>query len=207
MKRVTCLLAVFLYLLCIHASSFADTIKLPSGLVEIEEEAFYQDTSITEVEVPAGTKRIGARAFANSGLRRIFLPDTIEEIDPTAFDNLPQGFVAVPIRTESMTIDGKNYTATYFGQRDISLWDEPWYEKYSYQDFWRIENAYEDFKDYKRFGGNYPGIMYPMPVEAGQVYVIDYTLKSGGTERRLMRCDGDIYEPEGRPNTHAFVVD
>ena len=95
MKKIACILIVFVCLLCIHTSSFADSIKLPSGLIEIKEEAFYQDTNITEVEVPAGTKSIGARAFANSGLQRIFLPDTIEKIDPTAFDDLSQGFVIV----------------------------------------------------------------------------------------------------------------
>ena len=116
------------------------------------------------------------------------------------------GFITdAPIRTETMRINGKDYTATYYGQRDISTWTGSWYEKYSYQDFWRIENAYEDFKDYNRVGGNYPGIMYPMSIEAGQVYVIDYTLKSGGTERKLMRCDGYILEPVGELNTYEIT--
>lgn len=92
MKRIACILIVFICLLCIQTSSFADSINLPAGLVEIKEEAFYGDTSITEVTVLEGTTTIGPRAFAYSGLQKIFLPESVENIDLTAFDGLPESF-------------------------------------------------------------------------------------------------------------------
>ena len=92
MKRIACVLTIFGCFLCIQTSSFADSVTLPSGLIEIKEEAFYQDISITEVTVPDGARTIGPRAFAYSGLQKIFLPESIETIDPTAFDGVPADF-------------------------------------------------------------------------------------------------------------------
>ena len=95
MKKIICFLVVLVCLLCFQTNSFADSVSLPAGLISIDEEAFYQDSNITEVVVPDGAKTIGARAFANSGLQKISLPETIESIDPTAFDNLSQDFIIV----------------------------------------------------------------------------------------------------------------
>ena len=95
MKKIACLLAMFICFLLISVISFADVVKLPDDLTEIKEEAFCGDTSITEAIVPKGTKTIGARAFANSGLRRINLPASVNSIDATAFTGVPQDFLIV----------------------------------------------------------------------------------------------------------------
>ena len=63
-------------------------LRLPSSLKIIEEEAFYGDTSIGKVIVPEGATEIGERAFANSSLTEINLPDTLTSIADTAFEGL-----------------------------------------------------------------------------------------------------------------------
>ena len=95
-----------------------------------------------------------------------------------------------PLRTDIITINGKNYSASYFGQEDISSWSDT----AARRDFWRLEDAYSDFSSYPLQYNWLPSLDYPMPVEPGQVFVIDYTLKAGGTERTLMRCDGELYD-------------
>ena len=95
MKKIACILIVFACILCIHTSSFADSVNLPAGLVEVKEEAFYGNTSITEVRVPEGTTTIGPRAFSHSGLRKIYLPASVNSIDSTAFNDLTQNFMIV----------------------------------------------------------------------------------------------------------------
>ena len=95
-----------------------------------------------------------------------------------------------PLRTDIITINGKNYTASYFGHEDMSSW----HNVYASRDFWRLEDAYYDFSSYPLQYNWLPSLDYPMPVEPGQVFVIDYMLKTGGTERTLMRCDGELYD-------------
>ena len=56
----------------------AATLTLPADTKVIEEEAFYGDTSLDEVVLPEGIERIGERAFANSSLRKINLPDSLQ---------------------------------------------------------------------------------------------------------------------------------
>ena len=108
-----------------------------------------------------------------------------------------------PIDTEGMVIGGKYYTATYYGYQDMSYW----HEDVAGRDFWRLENAYQDFAACPLTGEWLPQGDYPMPIAAGQVFVIDYTFKNGGTTRRLMRCDGDTYEGDGQYNTHGFYIE
>ena len=47
-----------------------------------------------------------------------------------------------PLATETITVNGKRYTASYFGEEDISK-----ISGYKTRKFWRLENAYQDFKD------------------------------------------------------------
>lgn len=92
MKKLSCLFAVLSFLLSIHIIALADSVILPDTLEEIEEEAFFLDSSITDVTIPYGTKVIGPRAFANSGLKTILIPGTVNQIDSTAFDGLSDAF-------------------------------------------------------------------------------------------------------------------
>lgn len=69
MKRV---FAVFFLVCIIFLTGVANaaTLRLPNGLKEIEEQAFYGDTSIDEVILSEGIITIGNQAFANSSYGR-----------------------------------------------------------------------------------------------------------------------------------------
>ena len=45
-----------------------------------------------------------------------------------------------PLRTDTLTIAGKSYTASYFGEQDISDWSD-----YASREFWRVEGGYDAF--------------------------------------------------------------
>ena len=108
--------------------------------------------------------------------------------------------VDVSIYTETISIGGKNYTASYFGK-----WGSPPNSPYANRSFWRLENAYNDFKDNRYAGESLYERNYPMAIEAGQIYIIDYTLRNGGRERKIMRNDGIIQE--GQQQTYAIIVE
>lgn len=108
----------------------------------------------------------------------------------------------LPIRIDSQTVEGKTYRASYYGSEDMSSW----HDSYSDREFWRLEDAYSDFSNHSQTGNWLPSSNYPMLVEAGQVFLIRYTLKcNGGTEYVVMRCDGDYRN--GMLNTHEILVD
>ena len=92
MKKLYCLFAVLIFSLVVHANAFADSVNLPEILNNIEEEAFFHDMRITDVMIQEGAKVIGPRAFASSGLKSIYLPTTVDQIDSTAFDDLSETF-------------------------------------------------------------------------------------------------------------------
>ena len=64
----------------------AAVLTLPSGVKTIEAEAFFGDTSLDEVVLPSGIKKIGDYAFANSSIKKINLPKSLTTISNTAFN-------------------------------------------------------------------------------------------------------------------------
>lgn len=44
---------------------------------------------------------------------------------------------------------------------------------------------------------------YPMPIEAGQVFVLGYTRKDGTSERKYYRSDGEVWN--GMDCTTEFI--
>lgn len=97
---------------------------------------------------------------------------------------------------EKMTVNGKEYTAVFLGERNISYMSE----YYSKRDILLLENAYEDFKDMPRTGYMLPYTMYPVEVKAGQIFVMDYYKKSDGSvDRKFYRADGAVIN--GWPST------
>lgn len=104
-----------------------------------------------------------------------------------------------PSRTDKITVNGKEYVAQYFDKYDIS-----WSEIYTHREFWHLEDAYHDFKDNRKSGDMLPYDNYPMLIEKGEVFVIDYTKTDGSVERKYYRSDGN--EWEGMPSTEEFIV-
>lgn len=107
-----------------------------------------------------------------------------------------------PIRTEKMTVKGKEYDATYYGETDTSDWE--W--KFVEYRVWRLENAYEDLKDctpdYSI--GFWDVCYYPLKVEKDEIYVIDFVDKDGNIDRYYYKSD--IYQNEGSPSTLGIYV-
>ena len=107
---------------------------------------------------------------------------------------------AEPSRVDKIAVNGKEYEAPYFGKEDMS-----WSDDYAYREFWRLENAYEDFKDKPKTDNDLPYNNYPMQIETGQVFVIDYTKKDGSVERVYYRSDGLVWN--GMTSTEEFTLE
>lgn len=84
-RRFVCTIALLLSLISCQYT-FAEVLILPSALREIGIEAFSGDTSLDEVVLPEGLERIGAAAFKGSSVRRIYLPASLSDIAPDAFE-------------------------------------------------------------------------------------------------------------------------
>lgn len=85
-----------------------------------------------------------------------------------------------PIIVETLAINGKDYEASHYG----SCYVANYMENYEYLDFWRLENAYEDFKDFQKSNGS-ASSLFPMPVYENDIIVIDFMLKNGETTRGI----------------------
>jgi len=103
-------------------------------------------------------------------------------------------------RTDILTVNQKNYEASYFGKQDLTG-----FKDYAYREFWRLENAYEDFKDNEKTGDVLPYDEYPMLIEEGQVFVIDYTKTDGSVNRLYYRSDGYVWN--GLQSTEEFAIE
>ena len=58
---------------------------IPDGVTAIEDRAFENCRSITEIIIPKGVKSIGYASFSNTGIKSITLPDTLAKIGSRAF--------------------------------------------------------------------------------------------------------------------------
>ena len=106
-----------------------------------------------------------------------------------------------PVRKDRLRVGEKEYEATYYGSQDLSQSGLP----YRQREFWRLEDAYADFASCPLTGEVLPYHNYPMQIEEGQVYVIDYTGIDGTVERVYYRADGLIWN--NLPSTEAFHID
>ena len=134
-------------------------LTMPAALQIIDEEAFYGDTFIDKVVLPENITEIRARAFANSTLSEINLPDSLTFIDNTAFDGpdkvtvtANEGSYAYEWAVENNYIDPDAYTVSVECSQeeavigDTVTWyaeaqngEEPYkYRFYLYQDGNRI---------------------------------------------------------------------
>lgn len=104
-----------------------------------------------------------------------------------------------PYRTDIITVNGKEYEAIYYGKQDLNG-----FKDYAHREYWRLENAYDDFKDRLKTGNVLPYNNYPMVIETGQVFVLDYTKTDGSVERMFYRSDGYVWG--GRPSTEEFII-
>lgn len=108
---------------------------------------------------------------------------------------------AVVLRSDTVTLNGKQYEASYFGSNDISSWAPDFLKR----DFWRVEGAYEDLKNAPVTGDCLPAGNYIMGIEAGQVFIVEYTKKDGSLLRLYYIADGSTTS-SGVLNTYGIIV-
>ena len=93
---------------------------------------------------------------------------------------------AKPERVETLEFNGKSYEAEYFGLRQLSAS----YYGYSQVEFWRLVDAYESFSKADFTGSILGESSWPMVIEEGGAYVVQYTYPDGRTIRQYHLCDG-----------------
>ena len=104
-----------------------------------------------------------------------------------------------PYRADIIKVNGKAYEASYFGKQDLTG-----FKDYDYRKFWRLKNAYDDFKDNPKTGAVLPYSNYPMLIETGQVFVTDLAKTDGSVIRMYYRSDGYVWN--GTPSTEEFTA-
>lgn len=105
-----------------------------------------------------------------------------------------------PLCVETFDVQGKVYKALYFGEEDLTSGSK----NYALRKFWRLEEAFEDFKDGAQTGDWLPYDNYPVKVEPGQVFLIQYTRKDGTIEQKYYVVTGKVHE--GMPITLEVQV-
>lgn len=103
-----------------------------------------------------------------------------------------------PFRIDTFTIDGRDYTSLYFGREDLTG-----FKSFAYREFWRLEGAYESCKTNSKTGDVLPYNNYPMSIEVGQVFRIDYTMIDGSAMTLYYRSDGGVWN--GLSVTEGFI--
>lgn len=109
-----CLLLILL--LCPFSAAVGeenDALRLPNALTAIEEQAFYRSESIGRVVLPENVRSIGAQAFAESSLREINLPASLESIASDAFDGC-ENLIA--------TVEADSYAHDWCLKNDVAHW-------------------------------------------------------------------------------------
>ncbi|MBQ7873725.1 MAG: hypothetical protein IJ306_00990 [Oscillospiraceae bacterium] len=99
----------------------------------------------------------------------------------TMLSTFVEDLIDSPIIVETVSVNGKDYEASYYG----SIYVANYTDDYEYFNFWRLENAYEDFKGYSKSSRNMTISTFPMPVKENEILVIDYISKTGETERTV----------------------
>lgn len=104
------------------------------------------------------------------------------------------------VEGEQIRLGGKDYEAIWLGKQNLTG-----SQNFIHRVFWRLENAYDDFKVMDTTGDVLPYNNYPSEVKEGQVFRIDYTTNDGSVRSQYYRSDGMIWN--GLPVTEEFVVE
>lgn len=86
MKKLVALLLVLVIPFTSIYSAAAQPLLLPKQLKEIADEAFRYTPELDVVDIPWGTESIGSKAFADSGLSKVYIPSTVLTIAEDASD-------------------------------------------------------------------------------------------------------------------------
>lgn len=104
-----------------------------------------------------------------------------------------------PIYKTQFDINGKSYSASCFGKIYT-----PFDEECEYIRIFRIDNPENDFKCYSEKENYIPEALYPIPIEDGNVFVIDSLKDENLLLRQYFICNG-FSEEYGRITTEINV--
>lgn len=102
---------------------------------------------------------------------------------------------------DTVQIGEKEYSAFYFGKTDLSAI----LPDYQCREFWRLENAYDDFKDCPTTANVLPYDNYPMEIDVGQIFMIKYTKVDGTVITEYHKSDGHTWR--GELATEEFSIE
>lgn len=102
-----------------------------------------------------------------------------------------------PYRVDIITINDIDFEASYFGN------DGARFGNIVGREFWRLENAYEYFRDSPSAEYVLPFDNFPMHVEVGQVFVLDIHFDDNTIRRQFYRASG--YYWNNSPSTQGFT--
>lgn len=127
--------------------------------------------------------------------------DAILNVFPRLIYQICVKEVLEEMKKERITVNGKEYEASYFGESDMSSWSD----EFCKRRYWRLENAYDDFKDNPMRRSVLPYNNYPpINIEIGQVFVIDYHTRKGTIDRRYYIADGTVWQD--MQSTRQFII-
>ncbi len=126
--------------------------------------------------------------------------------DGTVWDDMPCTREFLPYylqasRIDKISICGKEYEASYFGEQDMSEWSE----YATKREFWRLENIDDRFENCERLNNGLPYNNYPpIEINIGQVFVVDYHTRKGTVDRKYYIADGTMWQD--MPSTRQFII-
>lgn len=122
------------------------TNRIPTGVTEIPDQCFYQSTGLTQLLMHDGIKNIGASAFYQCKLAVQELPESLETIGNSAFQNVTSvGFTKIPKNVKtigqsafasctaitSLTFEGTPtslHNSALYGITNLTVINVPWAE-------------------------------------------------------------------------------
>jgi len=113
------------------------------------------------------------------------------------FDMTHYALMRDPYHVDIIAINDIDFEASYFGN------DGARFGNVIGREFWRLENAYEHFRDSPSTGNILPFEDFPIHVEIGQVFIVDIHFNDGTVVRKFFRASG--YYWDDLPSTQEFT--
>ena len=133
--------------------------------------------------VVAGLAVLAVVAFLIMPKSNKLEPGSIEVSSPTSTPST----TSAPAEQNTITINGVEYEAKNLGRSDLSAS----FADLNCREFWLLPDAYDDFLGYSYTGNALPQRNYPVTLESGQFFVIEYTRKDGSTWTEYHICTGE----------------